>query len=351
MERTIYIVSWNGCDRIGGMERVVGIWKRILEKEYKVVILDKEYIKQSCFWRRLYVSDHPVWLMVLFSLCAARCRRRGGIIVGNGFNAPFVRKDISVAHGSMYAVKKSLGQPVWSGSTPFEKIALRNSKKIVAVSHEAAEVLIKHYGIKSDIISIVNNCVDTDIFFPIKDCIHEKKTILYSGRLDSGKGMEKLLGLAEYIAQRDDVKLCIATTQRINTGLFDKLKNVEVYCELKLEQMNKFYNKGDVLFFPSKCEGFEMATLESLAAGVPVVGNRVGAIRELSDRKFEGVYLLNCGTEETILKQLMEVSDIYSNDFNKRVGLHSRVKKELDVREYAARILQEVRVISGDYEE
>lgn len=343
MERTIYIVSWNGCDRIGGMERVVGIWKRVLEKEYKVVILDREYIRQSHFWRRLYVSDHPVWLMILFSLCAARCRRKGGILIGNGFNAPFVRKDISVAHGSMYAIKKALGQPVWSGSTPFEKIALRNSKKIIAVSREAAEVLVKHYGVRSDIITVINNCVDTNIFFPIKDSIHEKKTILYSGRLEPEKGMEKLLELAKYIAQRDDIKLCIATTHWINTDLFDKLKNVEVHCELKLEQMNKFYNKGDVLFFPSKCEGFEMATLESLAAGVPVVGNRVGAIRELSDRKFEGVYLLNCGTEETILKQLMEVSDIYRDDFDKRIELHSRVKKELDIEEYAARILQEVR--------
>ena len=342
MERAIYIVSWNGCDQVGGLERVVGIWKRILEKEYKVIILDKEYIKQSHFWHHVYVSNHPVWLMMLFSLCAMECKRKGGIIVGNGFNAPFVWKDISVAHGTMYALKKVLCQPVWSGSTPFERIALKNSNKILSVSYDVKEVIAKHYGIRSDKIHVINNCVDTDIFFPIEDFEHEKKTILYCGRLELGKGMKKLIDLAEYISTRDDVRLFIATEQQTNIDLFQGMKNVEVYYGLGLEQMNKFYNKGDILFFPSKCEGFEMVTLESLAAGVPVVGNNVGAVKELAGRQFEGVYLLIQGTAKSILNQLIEIIDFYRNNLQKRVELHNKVKEEFGVDKYAKKILREV---------
>lgn len=343
MERTIYIISWNGCDRIGGVERVVGIWKRILEKEYKVVILDKEYIRQSNFWRKLYMSEHPVWLMVLFSLCAAGCRRRNGIIIGNGFNAPFVRKDISVAHGTTYALKKALGQPVWSGSTPFERISLRNSKKLLAVSNETKEDMICHYGIRADKIHVINNCVDTGFFYPIENLKYRVRTILFCGRLEERKGIGDLRSLAKCVSTREDIRLCIAATDQVNTDMFKGLRNVEIRYGVELSEMNEFYNHGDVLYFPSKSEGFEMVTLESLAAGVPVVGNNVGAIRELTEKQFEGVYLLNHGTAELTLNQLIEIMDLYRNNFQKRVNLHNRVKKELGVNRYAEEIKREVK--------
>lgn len=343
MERTIYIVSWNGCDRVGGLERVVGIWRRILEKEYNVVIIDKEYIRKSRFWYKFYVSDHPVWLMLLFSLCASGCKRSGGIMVGNNFQAPFMRKDISVAHGTMYAFKRALGQPVWSGSTPFERIALRNSKKLIAVSNETKEDMICHYGIKADKIHVVNNCVDTDIFYPIEKLNYRVRTILFCGRLEDGKGIGDLQDLAKCVSAREDIRLCIATQDYVNTDMFKGLRNVEIRYGVELAEMNEFYNQGDILFFPSKSEGFEMVTPESLAAGVPVVGNNVGAIRELAEKQFEGVYLLNHGTAETVLNQLIEIMDLYRNNFQKRVDLHNRVKKELGVNKYAEEIMREVK--------
>lgn len=341
MNKTIYIVSWNGCDQIGGLERVVGIWKRILEKEYKVVILDKEYLRKNPFWNKLYVSEHPVWLMILFSLCALKCKRKGGIIIGNGFNAPFVRKDISVVHQVMYVIKKNLGQPVWSGSTLFERIALRNSERVIAVTQAVKEEAIQYYNIAKKRIRVIHNCIDTTHFYPIRHSMRVK-AILFSGRLESVKGVDELYQLALYVSRNDNIRLLIATTDPKRDNKFSKLRNVEIWYGLKLEEMNSFYNQGDVLYVPSLYESFSLVTLESLAAGVPVVGNGVGIIKELVEEEFKGVYQLKSKDVNVVFRQLQTVMSQYSNDFDARMELHSKIEERFGVVEYSQKIMQEI---------
>lgn len=341
MEKIIYIVSWNGCKDIGGAERVVGIWKYILEKKYKVIILDKEYIKQSCFWRYFYVSEHPLWIMVLLSLCAAQCKRKGGIIVGNGCNPPFVCKDISVAHQVMYVVKQALGQPVWSGSSLFEKISLRNSKKVIAVTQAVKDDAIRCYNIAAKKIRVIHNCIDTAYFYPVKHGMR-KRTILFSGRLEDVKGVDGLYHLAQYISERDDIRLLIATPNSTEKDNFFHLQNVKIYYGLKLEDMNDFYNQGDVLYVPSVYESFSLVTLESLAAGVPVVGNDVGIIKELAGEGFKGVYQLQNNDIDSVFKQLLTASDQYCNDFEKRLELHNRIEEKFGFAEYSEKIIREI---------
>lgn len=339
---TVYIVSWHGVDNTGGMERVVGLHQRIIEKKYRVVILDKDYIRNHGVLKHIYFSNHPVYLMVLFSLCAKLVKRKGDLLIGNGFNAPFVKKDISIAHGTMYAVKKSLGQPVWSGSTPFERIALRNSRRIISVSEEAKRIMVSHYGIKKDKIVVINNCVNTDIFFPIEKQYTEIITILFCGRLEKRKGIEDLYRLAVLVGKEENVRLRIAATDQNNIDMFSELHNVEVCYELGLGEMNAFYNGGEVLYLPSKYEGFEMVTLESLAAGVPVVGNRVGAIQELAEQRFMGVYLLEDMDADKTLQQLRRVALEFKGNMGKRSDLHKRVQEKLGLENYAKQIMTEI---------
>ena len=339
---TVYIVSWYGIDNTGGMERVVGLQKRVIEKKYRVVILDKDYIRNHSVLKHLYFSNHPVCLMVLFSLCVKLVKRRGDLLIGNGFNVPFVTKDISIAHGTMYAVKKALGQPVWSGSTPFERIALRNSRLIISVSEEAKRIMVSHYGIKKNKIVVINNCVNTDIFYPIEKEHTETLTILFCGRLEEGKGVADLYRLAVLISKKNNLHLKIATTDQNNIEMFSKLRNTEVCYNLKLEEMNAFYNDGDVLYLPSKCEGFEMVTLESLSAGVPVVGNRVGAIQELAEQRFMGAYLLEDMDAENTLQQLRRVALEFKGNMEKRLDLHKRVREKLGLENYAEQIMTEI---------
>lgn len=340
----VYIVSWNGIDTGGGVERVVGLLKRIIEKKYQVIVIDKAFVEKDRWLKKFCAMKNPVMPMILASISARKVMKKGDILIGNGFNAPFVKKDITFAHGCMYTYKIATGSYPWSGSTFFEKIAMRNSRRILPVSKEAQDALVRYYKVKKERTFAVNNCVDTDRFYPVnKEKGSGKPIILFCGRLEEAKGLSILLQLAKYIQERKDAELSIATPDSNNKELFFGMKNVQVHVGLSVDEMNQFYNSGHVLFMPSKFEGFEMVTLEALSSGVPVVGSRVGAIKELLDIKFDGVTEMSHGAVSEVFQQLIALADKYRFSMEERLVLHSKMKKKFGLDEYAGKILRELK--------
>lgn len=339
----VYIVSWYGIDTGGGVERVAGILKRIIEKKYQVIIIDKEFVEKDKWLKKLCAVKNPVMPMILASISAGKATKKGDILIGNGFNAPFVKKDITIAHGCMYTYKVATGSYPWSGSTFFEKLAMRNSRRILPVSKEAQDALVRYYKVKKGRTFVVNNCVDTDRFYPEdKEKGSGKPTILFCGRLEEAKGLSILLQLAKYIQGREDAELSIATPDSNNKELFSGMKNVRVHIGLNVDEMNQFYNSGHVLFMPSKFEGFEMVTLEALSSGIPVVGSRVGAIKELLGMQFDGVSEMSHGAVREVLQQLITLADKYRFSMEERLKLHGNMKKKFGLDEYAGKILREL---------
>ena len=77
------------------------------------------------------------------------------------------------------------------------------------------------------------------------------------------------------------------------------------------------------MYFPSMYEGFEMVTLEALSAGVPVLGNHVGAVLELYDRKELGVDIIKSPNNPAdVLAQLKQQAEKYLT-FKAKQKLHN----------------------------
>ena len=335
--RTIWIISWNGLSDAGGVERVMQHLKKILEEQNTVKVIDRAAIeKDNCFKNFLKIS-HPVWNMILMSIYARKVKKDGDILIGNGFNAPFVKKDINFAHGSMYGLKEALGIFPWGGSTLFELISHKNSAKIISVSKEAKKILVNKYKIKKDKIIVVNNCADTDSFTPLSIKRTNNIKILFVGRLEAEKGLSVLLRLAEKINGNPGWEFYIAAPCKKNENLFRDFTNVYINTEISKDRMNLFYNSGDVLFFPSKYEGFGMCVLEALAVGIPVVGSCVGAIQDLNACKFPGVHIIKSYKVEDILKQLEQAALDFA-DPEKRIWLHKEVEKKMGIKKYEERM-------------
>lgn len=340
MKERIAILSWNGKKDIGGVERVVGILSDIFHSEYECYVVDQDYIFSH--WQKLiFLASNHVGRMILLSIAGYRFKRSNYILIGNGFNAPFIYKDFNIAHGTMYDVKKAMKQWVWGGSTMFERISMHNSNRIIAVSNATRDSLIRYYRIKKEKIEVVNNCVDTHRFYPFNNTKREQLTVLFSGRLEERKGIDVLFRFAQWISNRSDVQLIIASNSMDNVDMFTGIRNVTLHIGMTINEMNCFYNSGNVLFVPSKSEGFEMVTLEALAAGIPVVGNKVGAIAELSAQNFEGVYILSDLSMENIFEQLQHAAICYRSN-EKRFLLHNKVNEKFGIDTYAKRILNTV---------
>lgn len=307
-----YIISWNGESAVGGLERVVKYQREILEDyfETRLVTLDDLYsYKKYSKYKRF--RENPVINAILMSLYINRISDIDDIIIAHGYNAPFVKADYLFVHGNWWGYENAIGISLFDKRrimALLEFFAGKNARKLVAVSHNAQIQWREFYHLFNKEIYIVNNCVNTKWFYPEPKKEKKGLNIIFCGRLTHGKGLERLLELANYIEGKPKYELTIATQSRMNIEMFQGLKNTKVKIGLQFEELRDFYNEGSVMYFPSLYEGFEMVTTESLACGVPVLGNAIGALKELNEKNFPGIEI-DCGKEmkETI-KQLERLS-------------------------------------------
>ncbi len=344
MKQRIWIVSWYG-QSAGGLERIVQILNCILKEQYEVTIIDIPYIQQFKRWRKLVCCENRVLLMLTFSAFARWIVGKGDILITHGQNAPFVRSDFLFDHGSIMSLKRQTGEFIYGGSTAFEYIAVKNAKMNIAVSTWTMEQIVSNYHVNRKKIMVLNNCVETDIFYPVNKNLNGKITILFCGRLEKAKGLRLLRQVAEIIARSSDLELKIAANDSNNIELFKGMQHVSIQYGVPVGEMNAFYNSGDVLLVPSCCEGFGMGIIESLAAGVPVVSNMVGIMSDLIYDGCPGVSVIgkNDNIEEILTKTRQIASKFH--DFAKRLLLHSYVERNYGLSQYADKVLK---IIKGN---
>jgi glycosyltransferase involved in cell wall biosynthesis len=98
--------------------------------------------------------------------------------------------------------------------------------------------------------------------------------------------------------------------------------------------MRCFYNSGDVLYFPTNYEGFSMATLEAMAAGVPVIGTEFAVPEEL--RQYDFAKIIDTSNPETVLAEVDSMAQKYKN---KRIDLHNAIIKDFGYEQYKDKLL------------
>lgn len=171
--------------------------------------------------------------------------------------------------------------------------AAKECKKIIAISDDSKQRLIKIYGKYKDKISIIPNGYNPNLFYREKYSKEEflklfningkyDKIICFAGRLDTNKGIDILLNSAK-IYDRDNVLTLIAgygseyqhlVSLRRKLGL----KNVVFLGNQCQENLRKMYSVSDVCAVPSRQEAFGLVALEAIACGTPVVATNQGGM-------------------------------------------------------------------------
>lgn len=222
-----------------------------------------------------------------------------------------------------------------------ERIAAKKARHICAVSENCREELVSILGISTSKISVLNNFVDENRFYPIeKDRAEDddKLIILYSGRLIKRKGVDLLLKLADVIEERNDVKLLIASNDEGNIHLFKPLRNTKVTTGLSILEMNDFYNSGDVLYFPTRYEGFSMVTLEALSCGIPVMGTKYAIPRELAGK----AYAIKCDDDKP--NEIIDLAFKLKCDYkNRKKDIHNEIIENFGKAHYKKRLNKELK--------
>jgi phosphatidylinositol alpha-1,6-mannosyltransferase len=178
-----------------------------------------------------------------------------------------------------------------------DNISARGADRIIAISEEMRKQLCNYYRIDESAITRISHGVDTDRYRP-RGGDHEavsddKLTLLFVGRLISRKGVNLAIeGLAA--ADSDNVELIIAGTGRLKQSLQQLARDCGVADRVSFlgyipdEELPVLYSSVDATVFTSNYEGFGLVFLESLAAGTPVIGTRVGGLPDLVTDGQEG---------------------------------------------------------------
>jgi len=167
--------------------------------------------------------------------------------------------------------------------------------RIIAVSQATADRLIQKAGIKPELIKVVPNAVDFDVFDPqgkTREKIREQLgidaediVIGYMGRLDYIKGVDLLIAATALLLEQsprymlllagDGSQRQILQEQSQRLGIAGRVRFMG-FCENVAEIVGAF----DVAVIPSRQEPFGMAALELMRMKIPLVCSAVDGLAE-----------------------------------------------------------------------
>jgi D-inositol-3-phosphate glycosyltransferase len=198
-------------------------------------------------------------------------------------------------------VKKAIGvgddEPKLRLAT--EKGLVENCDRIIAATEGEKKELIQYYNAVPETIGVVPCGVNLELFKPVDkkyarqqlDLDREENIVLYVGRIDPLKGIDRLLLARAYLQNKKEFKLIVIgdnnnlqpELQRLtwmsqNLGIQD---SVIFAGRVEQEDLPLYYSAADVFVLPSYCESFGLVALESLACGTPVVATKVGGIESI----------------------------------------------------------------------
>ena len=179
-----------------------------------------------------------------------------------------------------------------------ERGLAQNCHHIIASTDREKRELILHYDASPERIGVVPCGVNLGQFKPASKEKAKRhlgfgndRIVLYVGRIDPLKGIDKLIRTIPYLQNIEGIRLVIIGggehSQSETVQLRELVRSLEIQDSvtfsglIKHEQLPYFYSAADVCVIPSYYESFGLVALESLACGTPVVATDVGDLKNI----------------------------------------------------------------------
>src|SRR3989344_75346 len=300
--------------------------KRIKQKEE---VIEGVYVHRCYHWFRA-VNFVTIWPSVFFKLLKQNFDVVHSHISGHAHAilAAFATKIKKIRHIHTThcpwteAYRNKIGvYGYYISKYIYIPILFKMVDKVIAITPWEIEFLLS-YGCDKDKIKIIPNGM-SDIFykkiknndFRRKIKISDKdKMVLFFGRLNITKGVDKLVEVAKEISkERKDIYFVFRGPDEGMKNLVEKSskedRNIILIKETRdKEEIAKTYQAADVYVLPSYREGLPLTLFEAYASGLPVVASPVNGISyELKEG--ENGFLVNYGDVNNLKRKILEVLD------------------------------------------
>jgi glycosyltransferase involved in cell wall biosynthesis len=201
-------------------------------------------------------------------------------------------------------------------TVPFERRVFAAAQLVVAQSAYAARSLQDDYGVPSAKVRVVRFGI-TDPGIPPATPAVGRPVITFVGNVMERKGGNALLRVfAKHLADRADLTLVTRehVTPRPGVRVINDIRPGD-------DRLWRELRASAVFALPSEIDHSPNAVLEAMAAGLPVVAIRIGALAEVVEHGVTG-FLVDAGDEEGLATALITLID--DPDLRARMGAAGR---------------------------
>jgi len=204
------------------------------------------------------------------------------------------------------------------------RILSKITDKIVAVSENVKEDIIRYDSIDPSKIEVIPNGIDVERFNPEKNTTDIRKefsleeddiVIGFIGRIVPAKGLEYLLNALPYLKEEfKSIKLLIVGEGSLVEELKERAKKNNILDNIlfigRRRDIPEILASINIFVMPSIAEGLPNALLEAMAMGKPIVTTEVGGIPEIVKNGFNGLLVPPRDT----LSLSKAIKELISND-------------------------------------
>lgn len=194
-----------------------------------------------------------------------------------------------------------------------ERSAYSRFDAIIGVSEIVSNGMRNKY--KCDNVTTVYNILDSHIHSKAKEIInlpeHKKLNLVSVGRLEYVKGYDILIDAMDILVNKDnlDVRLVLVGDGGYQDYLIEKIKSrcLDLYVLLTGAKTNPYpyIENSDVFVCTSRHEGFNIAVLEAMTLGKPIIStNCVGPAEILGNGKYGVLVEPNCESVASAIRQI-----------------------------------------------
>ncbi len=191
-----------------------------------------------------------------------------------------------------------------------EKRTYDIADKIICVSKDTADVLVRRYKVREDKIFVIENPVDR-LFLHQARMKRRPRSILYIGRIEERKGVNVLLDAFSSIASLfPDARLTLIGRNLIGDKLMRLLLDRQIQDRVKVtgfqSQGDRIQNmlQADMIVVPSLVEGFGLVAAEAMSLGTPVIVSDCDGLRSIV-RDFDTGLIFHSGSSASLQEKIL----------------------------------------------
>jgi len=218
------------------------------------------------------------------------------------------------------------------------RLGLNEMVRIIANSNFSRSVFLNEISDRFHVEVVYNPVYRTNRFRNIRNNSNKGLTIIYVGRLASGKNLFKWLDVAKTIHNNlRNVNFKLYGDGPLINKLMTYSEKLEINSFVEFmgftSDINLAYNHADLMIFLSEYESFGNVVVESILCGTPVIASSIPSMKEIFQNYPEFLVEMDESLDDVILNKILNITHLKDialaakEEFKQRYSLDQHIEK------------------------